>query len=309
MAKYVLLGAPIQEGSGRYGCELAPRVLRAAGLCQAIAALGHSVIDRGDLVCGKMHRATHGNLAVKELPQVVAWTEIIADAVYEACAEGMPITLGGDHSIAAGTLPALSRRAAEAGRKLFVLWLDAHPDFHTLETTQSGNLHGVPLAYAAGREGFGEYFPPLPVPVDPTRICMMGIRSIDAAERKALAAAQVTVHEMREMEEQGVEKLLSAFLQRVERENGVLHVSLDVDFLDPEAAPAVGTPVPDGPKLRDVHMMMRMLHESGRVSSLDIAELNPSLDKDGRTARLLVDLVATLLGRPISNSTERSAQA
>jgi arginase len=304
-----LLGAPVQEGSGRYGCELAPKALRDAGLGQVIKALGHSLIDRGDLVSGAMHYSTHGNLAIKELPEVVAWSENIADAVYEASAEGMPITIGGDHSIAAGTLPALSRRAAEQGRKLFVLWLDAHPDFHTLETTQSGNLHGVPLAYAAGREGFGDYFPPLSNPIDPARICMMGIRSIDPAESKALAAAHVTVHEMSAIENEGVEILLDAFLQRVERENGILHVSLDVDFLDPESAPGVGTPVANGPRLPDVYRMMRMLHDSGRVGSLDIAELNPLLDEDGRTARLLVDIVATVIGRPISSIASGSTVA
>lgn len=300
----ILLGAPVQEGTGRLGCNQGPAALRRAGLADVLGRLGHSVDDRGDLASGALHPVRHGNLAVKALPEVSAWAEIIADEVYHASAEGMPIVLGGDHSIAAGTLPALNRHAIEAGRKLFVLWLDAHPDFHTLDTTRSGNLHGVPLAYATGRAGFGGYFPPLPLPlaVEPGRICMMGIRSVDPAERDALATAGITVHDMTAIEVHGIDMLLDAFLARVAREDGVLHVSFDVDFLDPAIAPAVGTAVPGGPGAADAHRVMRKLHESGRVGSLDLAELNPSLDQQGRTARLIVDLVATLMGRPVPTS-------
>ena len=155
------------------------------------------------------------NLTIKALPQIVAWTEAIEEAVYKASAEGMPIVLGGDHSLAAGTLAGLSRRAAEMGREFFVLWLDAHPDFHTLDSTQSGNLHGVPVAYATGGPGFSGVFPPLAAPVKPGNICMMGIRSVDAAEREALASAGIAVHDMRAIDEHGVGPLLDRFLQRV----------------------------------------------------------------------------------------------
>jgi arginase len=178
-----------------------------------------------------------------------------------------------------------------------VLWLDAHPDFHTLDTTVSGNLHGVPLAYASGRPGFNGYFPDLPVAVDPARICVMGLRSVDPAERRALNEAGVTVHDMRTIDEHGVAPLLRAFLALVEKANGLLHVSLDVDFLDP--APAVGTTVPGGATFREAHLVMEMLSDSGLVSSLDLVELNPFLDERGRTATLMVDLTASLMGRRI----------
>ena len=218
----------------------------------------------------------------------------------------MPIFLGGDHSISAGTLSGVARRAKEGGRPLFVLWLDAHPDFHTLETTVSGNLHGVPLAYASGRPGFAGVFPDLAAPVEPTRICTLGLRSVDPAERQALEETGVTVHDMRAIDEHGIASLLRAFLKRVASENGLLHVSLDVDFLDPSVAPAVGTTVPGGATFREAHLTMEMLSDSGLVSSLDLVELNPFLDERGRTATLLVDLAASLMGRRIMDRPTRS---
>jgi arginase len=183
------------------------------------------------------------------------------------------------------------------GREFFVLWLDAHPDFHTLDSTRSGNLHGVPVAYATGMAGFGGVFPPLAAPVKPANICMMGIRSVDAAERAALASAGVAVHDMRAIDEHGVGRLLDRFLQRVTAAHGILHVSFDVDFLDPHIAPGVGATVPGGATFREAHLVMEKLHESGLVASLDLVELNPFLDERGRTAILLVDLVASLMGK------------
>jgi arginase len=257
------------------------------------------VEDRGNLSPAAPRAAQHANTAIKALPAVVAWTEAINAATYDASASGMPIICGGDHSLAAGTLTGMSRRAAEHGRPLFVLWLDAHPDYHTLETTRSGNLHGVPVAYATGEPGFAGVFPPLAHRVDPLKICMMGIRSVDPAERAAIAAAGVTVHDMRAIDKRGVAPLLGAFLSRVAEAGGLLHVSLDVDFLDPGIAPGVGTTVPGGATFREAHLIMEMLHDSGLVGSLDIVELNPFLDERGRTAILLVDLVASLMGRRV----------
>lgn len=306
MTKCILLGAPVQEGAGRLGCDMGPSAFRAAGLASALEDLGFAVVDRGNLAPSGMRPLSHGNAALKLLPEIVAWTDAIADAVYAASGDGMPIVLGGDHSIAAGTLSGVSRRASEEGRKLFVLWLDAHPDFHTLDTTRSGNLHGVPLAYATGRAGFEGVFPDLAAPVDPRNVCMMGIRSVDPAEREALASADVLVHDMRAIDEHGVAPLLNAFLKRVADEDGVLHVSLDVDFLDPDIAPGVGTTVPGGATFREAHLVMEMLHDSGLVTSLDLVELNPFLDERGRTAILLVDLVASLMGRRVMDRPTRS---
>jgi arginase len=255
-----------------------------------------------------MRMVDHSNPAIKSLPEIVAWTESIAQAVYDASAVGMPILLGGDHSVAAGTLSGLNRRAVEEGRELFVLWLDAHPDFHTLETTRSGNLHGVPVAYATGRPGFAGVFPPLAAPVKPDNICMMGIRSVDRAERAALISAGIAVHDMRAIEAHGVEPLLVRFLKQVAAAQGALHISFDVDFLDPRIAPAVGTPVPEGATLREAHLVMEILHDSGLVSSLDLVELNPLLDERGSTAALMVELVASLMGRPIVEQLDTELQ-
>jgi arginase len=244
--------------------------------------------------------------ALKSLPAVVAWTECLHDAVFAASADAMPIVLGGDHSIAAGILPALARRAAAAGRPLFVLWLDAHSDCHTLATTSSGHLHGVPLAYAIGEPGFAGVYPPLTHPVEPRNVCMLGIRSVDPAEKALLKRRDITVHDMPAIDEHGVAPLLRAFLSRVKAAGGMLHVSLDVDFLEPTIAPAVGTTVPGGATFREAHLVMEMLHDSGLVTSLDLVELNPFLDERGRTALLLVDLVASLMGRRILDRPTRS---
>jgi arginase len=302
----ILLGAPVQEGSGRMGCDMGPSAFRAAGLAAALDSLGYEVVDRGNLAIPAVAPLRHANAAIKSLAEIVAWTEVIAEAAYQASAEGMPIVLGGDHSLAAGTLAGLRRRAAEGGREFFLLWLDAHPDLHTLETTRSGNLHGVAIAYATGQPGFVDVFPPLAAPIKPENICMMGIRSVDPTERAALRTLGATVHDMRAIDEQGVAPLLYRFLDQVAAARGVLHVSFDVDFLDPAIAPGVGTTVPGGATFREAHLVMETLHDSGLVASLDLVELNPFLDERGRTALLMVDLAASLMGRSVMDRPTKS---
>ncbi|TPL79812.1 arginase [Mesorhizobium sp. B2-3-13] len=301
-----IVGAPVQDGAGRMGCEMGPSALRTAGLLEVLSSLGHAVEDMGAVQAIPVRRVVHGNLALKALPEISAWTSAISQAAYAASEDAMPIFLGGDHSVSAGTVSGVARRAAATGRPLFVLWLDAHPDFHTLDTTASGNLHGVPLAYASGQQGFAGYFPDLPAAVDPSRICTMGLRSVDPAERRALNEAGVIVHDMRAIDEHGIAPLLREFLAHVSAEAGLLHVSLDVDFLDPSIAPAVGTTVPGGATFREAHLVMEMLSDSGLVSSLDLVELNPFLDERGRTATLMVDLTASLMGRRIMDRPTRS---
>ena len=301
-----IVGAPVQDGASQLGCEMGPSALRTAGLVAALTELGHEVADQGTVVPPPPRPVSHDNGALKSLPEIVAWTEALAATAYEASDGAMPIFMGGDHSLSAGTLAGLVRRAAEQDRKLFVLWLDAHPDFHTLETSTSGNLHGVPLAYASGSPGFEGYFPDIETTIDPERICIFGARSVDPAEHDALNARGVTVHDMRAIDEHGAAPLLRDFIARVEAANGMLHVSLDVDFLDPDIAPAVGTTVPGGATLREAHLVMEMLSDSGLVTSLDIVELNPFLDERGRTAKLLVDLTASLMGRRIMDRPTRS---
>lgn len=301
-----LVGAPVQDGAGRLGCEMGPSALRTAGIHAAIAGLGHDVCDLGNVTPPPSRPVVHGNAVLKALPEVSAWTAALAEAAYAASDGAMPVFLGGDHSLSAGTVAGVARRAAETGQPLFLLWLDAHPDFHTLDTTTSGNLHGTPVAYAVGQPGFQGYFPDLDAKVDPQNVCMIGIRSVDPAERRALSAAGVTVHDMRAIDEHGIAAPLRAFLARVAAEGGMLHVSLDVDFLEPGIAPAVGTTVPGGATFREAHLVMEMLHDTGLVTSLDLVELNPFLDERGRTATLMVDLVASLMGRRVMDRPTRS---
>ncbi|GHD22996.1 arginase [Tianweitania populi] len=285
---------------------MGPSAYRTAGLVEVLAELGHEVTDLGNVTLPHTEAKTHPNSAVHHLPEIAGWTEVLTDVAYRQSADGMPIFLGGDHALSAGTVAGVARRAAEQSRPLFVLWLDAHTDFHTLETTDSGNLHGVPMAYLTGRPGFADYFPPNAHPVDPANVCMIGIRSVDPAERAALADSPITVVDMRSIDEHGIAAPLRQFIERVEAANGLLHVSLDVDFLEPDIAPAVGTTVPGGATFREAHLVMEMLHDSGLVSSLDLVELNPFLDVRGRTARLMVDLTASLMGRRVLDRPTRS---
>lgn len=302
----VLIGAPVQCGTGLGGCLMGPDALRVAGISEAMESLGYSVDDWGNAEAVKHDAMSHNNPAVHHLAEVVGWTETLQKLGHKALNEGlMPIFLGGDHSLAAGSVSGISKYAKEQGREQFVLWLDAHPDFHTPDSTTSGNLHGTPVAYFSGREGFGD-FPPVAAPVKSENICMMGIRSVDPAEIAGLGQSNVYVHDMRRIDESGVSPLLAKFLEKVKAANGMLHVSLDVDFLAPEIAPAVGTTVPGGATFREAHLIMEMLHDSELVTSLDVVELNPFLDERGRTANLMVDLVASLMGRKVLDRPTRS---
>ena len=304
--KCKLVGAPLQIGAGQLGCEMGPSALRIAGLKSSLTDLGHDVEDLGNLQPRAFDERPHPNANVHHLGETTAWIEVLSETAYQHSADAMPIFLGGDHAISAGTVPGLARRAADIGRPLFVLWLDAHTDYHTLDTTVSGNLHGTPVAYYTGRPGFDGYYPDLPHPVPSQNVCMIGIRSVDPAELEALRTSEITVHDMRAIDEHGVAVLLRDFLKRVDDHNGLLHVSLDVDFLDPDIAPAVGTTVPGGATFREAHLIMEMLHDCGLVTSLDLVELNPFLDERGKTAKLMVDLVSSLMGKRVMDRPTRA---
>ena len=294
-----LIGAPVQSGASQPGCVMGPDAYRTARLAETLVDLGHQVSDVGNVSHEDPQNVTHANGAIHDLPQTVAWAKALETAAFDAaqCSD-MPIFLGGDHSLSIGTVPGIARHWASKDRPLFVLWLDAHPDFHTLESTTSGNLHGTPVAYFSGMPGF-DLYPELTAPVDPANLCMLGIRSVDPAENAALSARNVDVSDMRAIDEYGIAAPLRAFLERVRAADGALHVSLDVDFLEPSIAPAVGTTVPGGATFREAHLVMEMLCDSGMVTSLDMVELNPFLDERGRTASLMVDLCASLMGRKV----------
>ena len=286
---------------------MGPDAFRTAGLKKTIEELGYEVNDLGNLVPETREGISHANASIHHLTEIVGWTSALESVTYEAMQRSsLPIFLGGDHALSIGTVPGVTRHAAEKGREQFVLWLDAHPDIHTLRTTTSGNLHGTPVAYFTGQPDFEDVYPPLQHRVNPANVCMMGIRSVDPAENEHLAQSSIDVYDMRALDEVGVAAPLRDFLKRVKVTNGVLHVSLDVDFLEPNIAPAVGTTVPGGATFREAHLIMEMLCDSKLVTSLDLVELNPFLDERGRTAKLMVDLCASLLGRKVLDRPTRS---
>ncbi|MGX9350549.1 arginase [Shimia sp. W99] len=300
----LLIGAPVDSGKRRRGCLMGPDAYRTAGLAESLSDLGHAVVDLGNCAPAP-HDQDHPNSPAYALNETIGWTAALSDAAETAMTRGFPLFLGGDHSLSAGSVRGVANHAAREGRPLFVLWLDAHTDFHTPKSSASGNLHGTPVAYFAGRDGF-DGFPTVENPVPEENICMIGLRSVDAAEHEALAATRIHCHDMREIDEHGIAKPLNAFLAKVAAANGLLHVSLDVDFLDPSVAPAVGTTVPGGATVREAHLVMELLHDSGLLTSMDLVELNPFLDERGRTAKLMVDLAASALGRRVFDRTTRS---
>ncbi|MDX8353614.1 arginase [Cognatiyoonia sp. IB215182] len=301
----ILIGAPVDCGKRRRGCLMGPDAYRTAGIAEALTALGHTVEDIGNLAPKPVEVPKPPNSQVYALAENVGWTHTLIDAALNAAPKGLPIFMGGDHALAAGSVAGMAAHAARENRPFFALWLDAHSDIHTPETTDTGNLHGTPVGYVTGRAGFDAY-PPLPARVDPANICMIGLRSVDEAERQVLAGGDVTLVDMRRIDEEGISAPLQTFLEKVDDVNGMLHVSLDVDFLDPSIAPAVGTTVPGGATVREGHLVMEMLSDSGLVTSLDLVELNPFLDDRGKTANLMVDLTASLMGRRVFDRPTRS---
>ena len=305
MTDCVLLGAPVDSGKRRRGCLMGPDAYRTAGLAEALSGLGHPVTDLGDVTPPAPRPAEAPNARVHAMAETVAWTEALAEAARTAMGRGLPIFMGGDHSLSLGTVAGVAAHAAGLGRPLFLLWLDAHSDFHTPETSASGNLHGTPVAYVTGQPGF-EAFPALTAPVPEDHVALFGIRSVDAEEREALRRTGIQVTDMRAIDEAGIVAPLTRFLDRVAAADGLLHVSLDVDFLDPSIAPGVGTTVPGGATFREAHLVMEMVHDSGLLGSLDLVELNPFLDDKGRTAVAMVDLAASALGRQVFDRPTRS---
>lgn len=298
-----LIGAPLDSGKRRQGCLMGPDAYRTAGLADALRDLGHDVTNLGNVAPGPFTPTQEDRVYARA--ENIAWTAALSRAARTACGNGLPIFMGGDHALALGTVHGAAAYAAEQKRPLFVLWLDAHTDYHTPDTTASGNLHGTPVGYVTGRDGF-DGFPSVPHPVPHNQIAMLGLRSVDVEERAALEATDITYIDMRQIDEHGIAKPLAAFLARVKAANGLLHVSLDVDFLDPSVAPAVGTTVPGGATIREGHLVMEMICDSDLMTSLDLVELNPFLDERGRTAQVMVDLTASAFGRRVFDRPTRA---
>jgi arginase len=293
-----LIGIPLEAGAGRRGCVMGPDGYRAAGLAETLAELGHGVTDRGNITPGAVTPVSiEGN--ARNAAEIAAWTRAI-DAAGAAAGDRTPIFMGGDHSLSAGSVNAMARRAKARERPLFVLWLDAHSDFNTPATSPSGNIHGMPVAALTGANGLDFLYQGIDrIPLPPSAFHMFGIRSVDTEERRDLRAHGINVVDMRQIDEQGAARLMAGIIERAADANAMLHVSLDVDYLDPEIAPAVGTTVMGGATYREAHLVMEMLADSGLVTSLDLVELNMFMDHAGKSARLMVDLVASLFGRTI----------
>ena len=293
-----LIGVPVEDGAKTAGCAMGPAALRVAGLDKSLADLGHPVHDLGDLAPRRPGQP--GVPAPGAAKRVAKWLGLLERAAFDALTRGqIPIFLGGDHSLSMGSVAGAARFAAGVHRPLFVLWLDAHADFNHPQTSPSGNLHGMSLAYLCGEPGFDGPLPVRQFPLNPKNVFVFGVRSVDQGERQNLRRAGVTVIDMRKIDETGIAALLSPVLAAVEAAGGMLHVSLDIDFLDPEIAPGVATTVPGGATFREAHLIMEMLADGGVVTSLDLVELNPFLDERGKSARLLAALTASLFGQQI----------
>ena len=292
-----VIGAPTDIGAGTCGARMGPEALRVAGIVEGVARYGCVVRDCGDI----SGPANPGLLPVdgfRHLPQVVEWNRALHEAVYaELVQERVPIMIGGDHCLAIGSISAVARHCREQGRKLRILWLDAHADFNTSALTPTGNIHGMPVACLCGygpRELI-EIGGSVPA-ITPDQIRQIGVRSVDEGEKRLLKEEGIEVFDMRYIDEVGMRHTLELALAGLD-ESTHLHLSLDVDFLDPAIAPGVGTTVRGGPTYREAQLCMEMVADTGRLASLDIVELNPALDHRNMTAELAVDLVESLFGK------------
>jgi arginase len=292
-----LIGAPTDIGAGARGASMGPEALRVAGLGAALEGHGLTVIDRGN-VNGPANPWLPPAQGYRHLDEVVAWNRTVHGAVHAELAAGhLPILLGGDHALSIGSISAVARHCREAGKKLRVLWLDAHADFNTSVLTPSGNIHGMPVACLCGHgpQALVEIGGTVPA-INPKWLRQIGIRSVDAGEKRFVHQVGLEVFDMRYIDEMGMRHTMELALATLD-EHTHLHVSFDVDFLDAEIAPGVGTTVPGGPTYREAQLCMEMIADTGRLASLDVMELNPALDIRNKTAELAVDLIESLFGK------------
>ncbi len=292
-----LIGAPTDIGAGRRGASMGPEALRVAHLASVLQRLGLDVIDRGNLA-GPTNPWLPPVDGHRHLAEVVAWNRTVHDAVLsELQQQRLPVLLGGDHALAIGSISAVARHCHAQGKRLRVLWLDAHADFNTSVLTPSGNLHGMPMACLCGLgpQALIELSGHTPA-ISPKWVRQIGIRSVDAGEKRLVHEQELEVFDMRYIDEMGMRHAMELALATLD-EHTHLHVSFDVDFLDPALAPGVATTVPGGPTYREAQLCMEMIADTGRLASLDVMELNPALDMRNQTAELAVDLIESLFGK------------
>jgi arginase len=292
-----IIGAPTDIGAGTRGASMGPEALRVANIVPILEAHGLSVIDRGNLT-GPTNPWQAPHDGYRHLKEVALWNRAVHDAVHsELALRRLPILLGGDHCLAIGSISAVARFCRENGKKLRVLWLDAHADFNTQVLTPSGNVHGMPVACLCGHgpKELVEIGGTVPA-ISPKVVKQIGIRSVDPGEKRFVHEQGLEVFDMRYIDEMGMRHAMELALATLDV-NTHLHVSFDVDFLDPEISPGVGTTVPGGPTYREAQLCMEMIADTGRLASLDVMELNPALDVRNKTAELAVDLIESLFGK------------
>src|SRR5882757_23534 len=302
--RIALLGVPVEVGASQPGALMGPAALRTAGLGPRLENLGFAVEDHGDISAQDLvYEDDDPPLNTKHYREIGAWVRALSARAYRLAHSGaIPLFLGGDHSLSMGSVNGVARHWHEQGRELFVLWLDAHADYNTPATTMSGHMHGMVAGFLCGEPGLDRLLGEEPrASIKPSQLDVFGTRSIDPLERELVRARNVAVADMRQIDEFGVGVLIRRVIERVKARDGVLHVSFDVDFLDPDLAPGVGTIVPGGATYREAHLVMELLHDSGLVRSVDIVELNPFLDERGRTACVATELVGSLFGQQITD--------
>ncbi|MBK9623433.1 MAG: arginase [Rhodocyclaceae bacterium] len=292
-----LIGAPTDIGAGMRGASMGPEALRVANIVSVLQSHGLEVIDTGNL-SGPANPWLPPVNGYRHLNEVVAWNVSVHAAVHEALEQGhLPILLGGDHCLGIGSISAVARHCRAVGKKLRILWLDAHADFNTSVLTPSGNIHGMPVACLCGHgpQALIEIGGHVPA-IDAKSIRQIGIRSVDAGEKRFVHEMDLEVFDMRYIDELGMRVAMENALMGIDEQTH-LHVSFDVDFLDPDIAPGVGTTVRGGPGYREAQLCMEMIADTGLLASLDVMELNPALDERNRTAELAVDLIESLFGK------------
>jgi len=292
-----LIGVPTDIGAGHRGASMGPEALRVAGIADTLRSHGLDVLDYGNLQ-GPVNPWQPPSEGYRHLPEVAEWNRLTMGAVSASLSRGeLPIVLGGDHCLGIGSITAVAKHCRDTGKKLRILWLDSHADFNTSQVTPSGNIHGMPVACLCGLGPdeltlLGGTKPA----IQPEEIRQIGIRSVDIGEKRLVHRYGLDIYDMRYIDEVGMKRSLEEALEGVD-ENTHLHVSFDVDFLDPSIAPGVGTTVPGGPNYREAQLVMEMIADTGRLGSLDIVELNPAFDEHNKTGALAVDLVESLFGK------------
>jgi len=299
--KITFIGVPLDLGAGRRGVDIGPSAMRSAGIHACVRALGYEVEDAGDVEVQIQETQDPGDPRLKFLKEIRATCEALRDRVMGVLQKGrVPVILGGDHSIAMGTIAGVSRFHRERGGKVGLVWFDAHGDMNTPETSPSGNIHGMPLAAALGlgEKSLVGLAGATPM-VDGARAAVVGLRDVDPAERGNLKDSGIGAFTMRDIDERGMRTVMEEAIKRATSGTAGIHVSFDLDGMDPEFAPGVGTPSPGGISFREAHLAMEMLADTEMVISAELVEVNPILDQSNRTASLGVNLLASLLGKKI----------